>query len=451
MSKLLKAKTPQFLEILPALLLILIWLVSGRTSPGGILENYSIFRWLSYPLIFTFAILWIFRFSLRPVLLISGIEKIIAAIAILLTVSMFLNNNTFRDLVEGVFVYLRYPILFLLIINNYKGYRWFDFFSNTLIFIGFLLILEGLANYFLFGLARDDTFISLGMSWGHAIGGIWLLYGLIIINSKLLVQNMTKWTRIVFYSSITVSVLIIASVRSAILFFPVLFIISWLIQQNRFKVEWVKFCGIIALVTILFFSFYTYAEGSFFSFPHWINPQYRLDYIGGVIHELYDRNQLIFGAGPRSMAPRTYLSPGHLYEYFSINYPSFMYSGTNQFVKAIPELGLVGFFLYLLMLLKILNMNIKIWNSHQLFVLTGNEKMVCLSFFPIWLHYFSIGLFANDLWRFDISALIFWMMSAQIVLIFFKCDSSSGHLHSDSNQYENPGPEGYVRVGKMKR
>jgi hypothetical protein len=405
----------------PVALLIFIWLISGRSDPGAVLENYYFLRWLSYPFILISAILWIFQFTLRPIIIVSGIEKYILIVLIILSISTFLNNSSLRDLFEGVFIYLRYPLFFVLLICNFESYKDFSPFYKGLILIYFLIIVEGISNYWLFDYQHDYTFLTLGHAWGHAVAGIWLSYVFLILSCRYFVLNRVKWQWILFFFLMTFAVFYIASIRSAMLFLPPLLLISWLINKNFLNPKWIAYIGIITILLTVLSALYTHLVcNGLLPLPHWINPQFRLNFIGGIIVELIKRNQLFFGAGPRSMDPGSLVSSGLIFQFFSTQFPTLLRGGTNQFVKALPELGIMGFLFYWFMLLKILTFNIKIWNSAKRHILNKAEKAVCLSFFPIWLHYAALGLFANDLWRFDISSLIFWVMTAQVYLIYRK-------------------------------
>lgn len=216
-------------------------------------------------------------------------------------------------------------------------------------------------------------------------------------------------------------VFVVAAIRTGLIYLPVLILLTLTIYLNKVKAKLLKYASGIIILSTLGFALYTYNVcNGILPLPHELNPQFRLNYIAGVVGELYTRGQLLFGAGPRSMAPGTIGEGGVIYQFFDFYYPELQYGGTNQYVKIIPELGLIGFALYWGLLYKLFNFNMFIWDilKHKKDEILMN-KTISLSYFPIWFHYAALGLFNNDLWRFDISSLIFWTISSYVYLLYF--------------------------------
>jgi hypothetical protein len=153
---------------------------------------------------------------------------------------------------------------------------------------------------------------------------------------------------------------------------------------------------------------------------HDINPIFRLNYIGGVYDLLAVHGDILFGSGIRSMQPGAGGGGGGgvMHNLLYAQYRWLQIGGTNQYVKSLAELGLIGTVLYWLMLSKILADNIKVWTAIRLKPdISLFDKSVSLSFFSIWIHFSAVGLFYNDFWRFDASALLFWVFALYLYFV----------------------------------
>lgn len=125
------------------------------------------------------------------------------------------------------------------------------------------------------------------------------------------------------------------------------------------------------------------------------------------------------------MAPGGSNEKGTIYKYFISKHPELLYGGTNQYVKSFAEIGIIGFSIYLLALYKMINLNFFVWRCLlHCDTSTNFEKTISLSYFAIWLHYTALGLFNNDVWRFDITSLIFWFFSSIIGFLYFQHNSN---------------------------
>ena len=413
-------------KFVPVVLLLSIWLIAGRSDPGAQYQNISFLRWLSYPVIVCAGILWTIKFTRVPIIRIAGTEPLLIGIILIIIISYISNKDSLTNSAMGALIYLRYPVFFLLLISNIDITEELQPFIKTLVLVMFLIILEAFCNFLLLGYYGDHTFISLGNTWGTQVAGIWLLYAYLIFFANLILRKRKKIIWLLILGILVMGVFVVASIRTGVLYLPILILLMLTIYTNKITPKILPACAGIIVLSTLGFALYTYftCNGTL-SLPHVINPQYRLNDIGGVLDQLYLRGQLLFGAGVRSMAPGNFGSGGSLYQYFNVYQEDLLHAGTNQYVKIIPELGLVGLALYWGALYKIINFNVFVWNElrHEKDA-PVMDKAISLSFFPIWIHYSALGLFNNDLWRFDISSLIFWTLSSYIYTLYFKYNST---------------------------
>ncbi len=413
---------PNLFKFVPVALLLLVWLIYGLSDPGGQFEHLAFLRWLSYPVIVGAVILWTIKFTRFPRIRFAGIECFLVGIFLITIVSCFLNNDSLTNWFYGVLIYLRYPVFFLLLISNIDSTEEYLPFIKTLIIVSFFIILEAFNNFFLFGYRGDHTFISLGHAWGHAVAGVWLMYAYLILFAYNILRKRRKTIWVSVLGIMVMGVFVVASIRTGLVYLPVLIFLSLAIYSNKIKTKLLPYISGILILSTLGFALYTHKVcNGILPLPQDVNPQFRLNYIAGVIEELHIRGQLLFGAGPRSMAPGSIGVGGEIYQFFVLYYPGLQHGGTNQYVKIIPELGLIGFALYWGLLCKLIKINIFIWDILKYKKdETLMNKTISLSYFSIWLHYAALGLFNNDLWRFDISSLIFWTLSSYVCTLYFK-------------------------------
>jgi hypothetical protein len=404
---------------IPSLLLIYIWLIVGRADPGGILEEMPVVRWLSYPTIFGMCLIALIFISYIGKIKTGGIGKHIILILAILFFSMRFSENNLFNVAYGAMLYLRYPLLFIVLLNFNLSDLHYKRFIKLFLLITALLIPEAILNFVLFGKYLDITFSSLGGLWGTAAGGIFFAYASCLVMAYVLLDGLKK-IHVAFFLLMYVAS-IIASIRSVIAFLPFILLFIWAVKKDLLRIKGVIafsafISGVVLLATMI-------PWGSVIaSFPILkpFTPHYRLAYISGVLSYLASTGKIFLGAGPGSMNPGSFGSIGFLYQML-LEENNLAGGGTNQYVRAFADFGIIGFTIYWAMLIKMIRINMQVWN----FIKnknTDNEyyqriKVISLAFFGIWIHYSAIGLFNNDVWRFDISSLVFWVFAAYIYSI----------------------------------
>ena len=323
-------------------------------------------------------------------------------------------NTSLLEIIEGISVYLKYIILYvvlLLLANKATIMKFLQFF----IFVTVAICFEAIVNCLFLGLQNDYTYLTLGPLGGHVTAGVLLLYACCLVMASMFINGVSK------YHIIFASMVVVASIIGTIIFLIPLVMVIFFIHKNILKPKLIYFFSLGLNVIVLLVSVQLYRSTEGLDMAHCINPIYRLNYIGGVFDILQTNGDLFFGNSIRSMKPGLDGAGGEMYIMLFDNYKSLLVGGTNQYVKALAELGLVGTMLYWLMLAKVLANNIIVWASiRDRNYIPTFDKIVSLSFFAIWLHFSAIGLFYNDFWRFDASALIFWVIA--IYIYFVKTD-----------------------------
>ena len=404
------------MRYVPFLILFYIWLIAGRADPGDVLQSVPIVRWMTYPLISLLLLAGILYIAVRGKYKKTVIDGPIILLIFLLALSTYLNGSPWIDLLYGIGVYLRYPLLFILFCNfphaTSKGQQ----FMHILTIIVVSLVLEAVFNFILFGKQGDTTFFTLGVSWGHRNAGIFFAAVLSLIAAHILLKGGR------YYHGLLLSFVIlaawIASIRSTLVFSGLILLVVFAVHRRWLTTRGLT-CMVIVITSMIFIATLVDWHLLLSASPvlSKFDPGYRLTFIREVLIHVPDSGNLFLGAGPRSMNPGVAGSAGVLYQSFLENAPWVVNFGSNQYVKGLAELGIAGMLVYWFMLYKVLKVAWRNWlairRSHSA---PPWLKVVTLNFFGIWSFYACFGLMFNDLWRMDTSSLIFWFFAATIAV-----------------------------------
>ena len=110
----------QWIGYTPLVLLVYIYLLQGQAYPGGALESIKLVKWISYIVITMTIPIYILSLPMKLKLRDPGIVKYILLLIALMCYSTFHYSLSMSSLLESIVVYLRYPILFIVIDNFIK-------------------------------------------------------------------------------------------------------------------------------------------------------------------------------------------------------------------------------------------------------------------------------------------------------------------------------------------
>ena len=401
-------------------LLLYIWLVAGRADPGDLLEAYPFVRWGSYILIPVFTGLVLSRIVTRGYWRKSLVEPYIALIAGLILLSGFVNNTGFAAVAYSIGIYLRYPILFLILVNLNLGELDYKRALRLFLIITLLLVGEAILNYILLGKRDDGTFFTVGVSHGHVTAGMFFIYGFCFVIAQILREKGRFYH--IFHVLVVALIFIaawIASIRLIMITAPLLFILLQAVNRRFLRRSLVMLLAIIILVLILIAIFMPWWHQLATLIPYDFNISYRFDVVKRVVHTLVSSNKLVFGFGPRSFSPGSIGPPGEMFEIMLAFFGRHTLGTLNQFTTTFSELGLVGFAVYWIMLMLVLRMNLRfLYISIEYKRYSGDTKavwtIVSLAFVGIWFYYAVLGIVFYDTWRIDLSSLVFWVCAAAI-------------------------------------
>lgn len=404
------------------MILVYIWLISGRADPQDLFSAYPIVRWGTYLFIPAIALITLVRvYQGGGYWYRSPIDFFLIALVAVMTVSAIINDTGMSAILYSIGVYLRYPLFFILMINLAFKEKIFSTALKFFLLISVLLILEAYFNYFVFGRSKDTTFFTVGVTFGSLTAGIFFIYSLCFVIAHAL--N----TRFHWYHGVLICLAFgaawIALIRSVYVIVPILSVILWGIRFHLVKPRLLLIMAFI-LLGMMIASFFLPWDKIVAQLPFLstVNPSYRLSAVRDVMSLLKNFNLELFGFGPRSFSPGGIGQMGQVYALFIEEKGEYFTRvvSVSQFVNVFAELGYVGFALYWLMLLRMLMMNIQFHFSLK----TANSLqfdrkpwlITSLAYVGIWFHYSLFGLVYFDIWRIDVSSLIFWTISAAIFL-----------------------------------
>lgn len=399
-------------------ILLYIWLITGRADPGDLLQYLPVIRWLTYLLIPMLLLIGSLYIVTRGKYKKTFIDKPVLLLLFLMTLSTYLNDASLTDLFYGIGVYLRYPLLFILLLNIPRSTSKGREFLFTFCMIVVLLALEAVFNFIVYSKQGDTTFFTIGSTWGTANAGVFFVVMISLMTAHALLTGIRSYH--VFLLALIVITASIASIRTVLIVsVPIIFIV-FAIYKRWLNIS--RLVGMAITITLLVFAA---------TFIDWhvilstspvlsrFDPGYRLEFIREVLLHIPDMGNLFLGAGPRSLAPGTAGSAGVLYKYF-LEYDRHVINlGSNQYVKSLAELGIAGLLVYYFLLYRILKVAWLNWCS----VRTAHSaplwfRVLNLGFFGIWIFYACVGLISNDLWRMDASSLIFWFFAAVLAVAY---------------------------------
>jgi len=415
---------PQFF---PALLILYIWLLQGRTDPGQILESVPAVRWATYamiPIVVTRAATLV---ALRRQVYRTPIDVALVVTLIIIVLAGLVNRDSPLDIMLALGVYLRYPLLFWALVNLDLGlpaYRWG---LQCLLLASFLAVPETMLA-FTVGRTSDAATWTFG-TFGTAPLGLFLLCAQSVVISWGLIDGW-RW----YHSMLVVLLFIpatIGTIRALFLVVPLLSValLFWSRESSRDK-RFIRRLLALILIFLTLFSL-SIAVSAIWDIPleviltrPWVllgvpdlggvgvlTYQDRLQSLVIVITKMLRDGALLLGWGVRSFNPGAFFGrpAGYGYNYLVGLYGPDPVVG-SQWVRGFGEIGLVGMIIYYVMLISLLLVNRRMWNETS----DKQWRIASCSFFGIWMAYAVLSPWYYDVWRMDALSAPFWLFAAAI-------------------------------------
>jgi len=414
-------------QVFPALLILYIWLLQGRTDPGEILESVPAVRWATY-LMIPIVVSWAATLAaLRRQVYRTPIDVALVITSIIIVLAGLVNRDSPLDIVLALDLYLRYPLLFWALVNLNLDFAAYRRGVHCLLLASFLSVPETMLAFSV-GRTWDAATWTFG-TYGTAPLGLFLLCAQSVIISWGFVSGW-RW-----YHALLVTLLFIpaaiGSIRALFLVVPLLSLalLFWSYKSSELK-RFVRRLFTLILVFLTLFSF-SLVISAIWDIPldvvltrPWVllgvpdlggvgvlTYQDRLESLLTVISRMFRDTSFLLGWGVRSFNPGTFFGQpaGQGYRYLEDIYGPALVVGT-QWVRGFGEIGLVGMISYYAMLISLLLMNRRMWNQTN----DKQWRIISCSFFGIWVAYAILSPWYYDVWRMDALSAPFWLFAAMI-------------------------------------
>jgi len=396
--------------------ILILYYIPRNTAPTSFFEDYIILRWISYFLITSIGVytfLWL-KVNSKKIIYPPRLILLIILFSLITIISSMLNNSRIVETIATFFLYLRYPVLLLIVIN-------LKFSNNTIssiLFLFFSLVIiqipELIIRIFLLGYRQDWISLTLG-PWGTIDLTAYMLLFLSFIGAK------ARYVKLKLHDILIILLFFIfaaiGEIKGFLFSAPIIFFLSF--NSGR-KMNVKKIIAIplsIIAITILiigYLNIYSSVFGqdstlisSFTKFDknetnYGVPLLRRITSFSWITKDLYDKKQLFFGTGPgSSMAGTITKAKGVFYE---------NKSALNQFSAILYDVGLLGTIIYILLLFQYYTMireKLKMINPQS------KKLITCLNALKAyWIYIIILGPLYDFIWRQDSANFIFVILLA---------------------------------------
>jgi len=412
-------------DLMPLVLLLVLWYIPRQTGPGGLLEDYIIARWLSVMFIPLIVVVQFFKMAMRkePVELSAIILPLIVYVVFCIC-SGIINEVQPTELVGSVVLYIRYPLLFIAFINMHIKKQTVKKFLALFLFLLAIQIPECLYRFLVLGIHGDFISFTLG-PWGHFDLGIYAIYGAAFVVAYNAIIGI-KWYHLIFFALLLL-VSLIGEIKALAIAIPIISVLTIYATFRQKKLR--KYFLIIAFpvffIVLIYFAsavwdkVHTLSGGNtleiylekityFVTEPSLLVTSEEVDYsssrfLGSAFvwnHLKDDWRMLVFGIGPGALLAGNFLGvPGQIFE--EVPY-------LNQIAVILGETGIIGLVIFAWMLLRILGGVIKVNKTSE----DKDVRIISAAIIGIWVFYALLGPFYDLVWRHDSPNYIFYFFAA---------------------------------------
>ncbi len=410
-------------EWMPIILLPLVWYLPEQTSEGRLLENFVFARW--------FTLVVIPCIVMIQLIIIARIHKgfqtgrILTPLVVFMlfsVVSAIINECSIFDTIAFFLMYVRYPLLFIAIINMDISRRSVRNFIILFLLLVYIQIPEILYRYFVLDIRGDEISWSLG-SWGTTNLGIYGIYALSLIIAINTIKRVNPIHLVGLFLLFIPA--FYGEIKAFILWAPVVALVVAVYSSYRSRIA--KFIVILCLVFFLaIMSFYlsrswkvVHGYDSIAGFVETVGSAMEgniggeskrtMNRLGTLIqiwgHVSSEHKSLLFGMGPgASLVGNFSGQPGRLFNFL------ISFDALNQIGATLSDVGIIGLLLYLWLLVWILIIVLRRTYDKE-----DVQLMILRSAFSgIWFFYVIVGPLYHTVWRFDASSFIFYFIAAAL-------------------------------------
>ncbi len=408
--------------------LLFLWYVPRNTAPGGFFENYILLRWSTYLIIPTVSIVFLYlRFYLKPKLKVPSIILPITAVLLIILLSGIINNSSLIAVLFTALTYLRYPLLFILLINLGIDDKVWNLFLKGFFLLLIIQIPEIAYRYFAMGIRWDGISLTMG-PWGTFDLGVYMIYATALVAAKSLIVKLNKIHILLIASFFFIA--LVGEIKVYVFAAP---LIAGVVILTHLKSNFLKKKTLITtavLISILVIALIVIVEKYKKVFPEAIAGQRvmkmavlqeRPSLPGRVssfidIIETVQTDKLNFwiGWGPGSSLVGGFLvGEGKIFQ-FPIQHK-------NQLGETFVDIGLVGMIAYYWLLIWLFLMYLKhIETEKDIAYIVLNRALI-----GMWFFYAFLGPWYDLVWRHDSPNFIFYFLSAAVYTRYRKNKNES--------------------------
>lgn len=424
-------------DLMPLVLLLVLWFIPRQTVPGGILEKFLVLRWITVFVIPLIVVVQFVKMTIRSQPLKPTFIALPLSIYIIYCFcSGFINNTPFVEQLGSIVLYIRYPLLFIALANmNVKKSV-----VKRYIILFFILIAlqvpECIYRYAVLGFHGDDISWSLG-PWGAFDLGIYAIYGAAFVVAYDVIKGVRLSHMIFLVFLFLLSLL--AEIKAFILSIPIISLCTIYATFRRRSIR--KF--FLAVSLPVFFIGAVYLTSNFWSRIHTGSGNSLAIYLEKIGYVVSDPTMLVesdkadqfssrilgtayiwsylrgdwrmvlFGTGPGALlAGNFFETPGKIVE--EVPY-------LNQIAIIVGETGIIGLLLFFLILLSLFKMIIKV----NRIACDRNVLIISSALIGIWIFYALIGPFYDLVWRHDSPNFTFYFFAAFLYSYLQKWNNKS--------------------------
>ena len=411
-------------------LLVILMFVPGQTAPGGLLDGYIYFRWAGLLLVPVVA-LCLFAVGLHRNrrLVVTPVLTPVIVVAVVMLVSVALTSASPVEAATAMVLYLRYPLLFIALVNVPVSRRALDEFVRAFLVLIVLQLIEVVIRYAVLGVTGDALTWSLG-PWGTFPLGVYAVYAMCLVAGLIATSGVNLWRVVLLVALVVPAVL--GEIKALLVAGPLCAAIVLLVPARHVirahrRIVVIAGVTLVALVLVGGWSLVLTHQAA-------VLDQF-LSQVGGLVRNpekagalrgvdrikwtvqaaglLNEKGALAFGEGPASSLAGT--STGQAGRLMSTGI-----AGVTQIGAMLWDLGLAGLLAYAWLLVVPLLIIVRGLRAAA----DVRVRALTLAMAGMWVFYALLGPNYDLVWRADSASLIFWTLLAGVYLYATRAEAA---------------------------
>lgn len=395
----------------PVIFLLITWYIPRQRAPGGFLENFIILRWITFILIPAVFLLFLPKYVNSKIYVGNILQPIIALFSVVL-ISAAVNQSSLIPTVFTSLIYLRYPLLFIILLNMNLNENSLRLFLKVFFFLLIIQTPEVFYRYFALGFKGDSISLTLG-PWGTFDLGVYMIYATALVISRNLFIQMKIRDIILILCFFLIA--LFGEIKVFMFFAPVIVcfliynIISKKITKRKlyYAFTFISFAIVLFILSVNWYGKLFPTTGTLDSIKDAfiskdVRKIRRISAFFDILKEVeISSSKFFIGWGPGSSLKGGYLvKKGKIFD-FPIEYK-------NQLAETFADLGFAGLITYYWLLFCLYDR----FRKHRM--IEKDKTYISLNYglLGMWLFFAILGPFYDLVWRHDSPNYIFFFLSA---------------------------------------